>query len=222
MNKYVFLLIMLFLSYQSHAQKNTGVMAGTGVSNLRIRNVPDVLAPLLPSEYQASCSFYIGGYADFSLSDLIFLSPEIFYANRGWKMVYDPLETTFRIMSNTIVLPILVKFNILKKLQVYTGPELSYAVDRNIKDLTNGAISIESTSESSFDIAISAGVSFDFIKNMSVDLRYNYGVLDLRETYYIPGDLIDPGLAGQQVPIDYEEYNWSFQIGLTYRFKIKD
>jgi opacity protein-like surface antigen len=119
-------------------------------------------------------------------------------------------------------LPILVKFNILNKLQVYTGPELSYVVDQNTKDITNGPISIESSSKTSFDIALSAGVSFYFIKNLGIDLRYNYGLLDLRKPFYIPGVLIDPGLAGQQVLIDYEEYNWSFQVGFKYRFKIKD
>jgi len=212
---------MLFFSCQSYAQKNLGVMAGIGLSNLRMRNFPEIFVPLI-SDYKVKGSFYMGGYADFLLTDLISLSPELFYANRGWKVAFDPFEPTWRITSHTIVLPIIVKFNVLNRLQVFTGPEMSYVVDRNIKDITNGTISIESVSESSFDIAISAGVSFNFIKNLGIDLRYNYGLFDLKKAFYVPGILIDPNLVGQQVSVNYEEYNWSFQIGLKYEFKIKD
>ena len=222
MKKYLVLFATLSLSFQLNAQKNIGIMGGTNLSNLRIRNVQELVAPLLPSEYQSKWAFYAGGYADFSLSDLIFLTPELFYANRGYKMVYDPLNTTFRVANNTIVLPVLVKFNILEKLQIYTGPEFSYVVDQNIKDLTNGTINIESTSDRSFDIAFSAGVSFTLLKKLSIDLRYNFGLNDLKKTYYIPGDFIDPGLAGQQVPVDYAAYNWSFQTGLRYSFISKN
>ena len=222
MKRYLFVFVALFLSNQIHAQQNIGLMGGTSFSNLRVRNVQELVAPLLPSEYQTRCAFYIGGFADFSLSELIFLTPELFYANRGYKMVYDPLNTTFRVTKNTIVLPVLVKFNLFKKLQVYTGPELSYVVGQNIKDLTNGTINIESTTDRSFDIAVSAGVSFTLIKKLSIDLRYNFGLIDLKKTYYIPGDFLDPGLAGQQIPVDYAAYNWSFQIGFKYSFLSKD
>jgi opacity protein-like surface antigen len=222
MKRYLFVFVALFLSNQIHAQKNIGVMGGTSLSNVRIRNVQELVAPLLPSGYQSKWAFYVGGYADFSLSDLIFLTPELFYANRGYKMVYDPLNTTFRVTNNTIVLPVLLKFNLLKKLQIYTGPELSYVVEQNIKDLTNGTINFESTSDRSFDIAVSAGVSFTLIKKLSIDLRYNFGLNDLKKTYNIPGDFIDPGLAGQQIPVDYATYNWSFQAGFRYSFISKN
>ncbi len=216
MKKYLFLFATLPLWFQSNAQKNIGIMGGTSLSNLKIKNVQELVAPFLPSEYQSKWAFYVGGYADFSLSDMIFLTPELFYANRGYKMVHDPLNTTFSITNHTFAMPVLVKVNLLKKLQVFAGPELSYVVAQNIKDLTNGTIIIDSTSDRSFDIAVSAGVSFTLIKNLSIDLRYNLGLNDLKKTYYIPGDFIDPGLAGQQIPVDYSAYNRSFQIGVRY------
>jgi opacity protein-like surface antigen len=222
MKKYLFLFFALIVSYQIHAQMNLGLMGGTNFSNLRIRNVPELVAPLLPSEYQPTYAFYIGGFANFSLSEMISLSPELYYANRGWEMVYDQLSTTFRSTDNTIVLPLLVRFNFLKKLHLYTGPELSYVVKNNIKDLTNGNINLESTSDRSFDLALSAGVAFDLIKNLAIDLRYNFGLLDQQKAYEIPGEFIDPGLAGQLITVDYDAYNWSIQLGLKYRFLNKD
>jgi hypothetical protein len=220
--RYLFVFVALFFSCQIQAQKNIGLPGGTSLSNVRIRNVEELVAPLLPSEYQTRYAFYLCGYADFSLSDLIFLTPELFYSSRGYKMVINALNTTFMVTNNTIVLPVLVKFNHLKKLQIYAGPELSYVVKQNIRDLANGAINFESTSDSFFDIPVSAGISFTLIKKFGLGLRYNYGLIDQKKTYYIPGDFLDPSLAGQQIPDDYAAYNLSSPIGFKYSFLSKE
>jgi hypothetical protein len=136
MIKYLFLFVALFLANHLYAQKNIGSMAGSSFSNRTNRNVPDFIVPLLPTDTQARSSFYIGGYTDFSLSGSIDLSPELFYASRGWKYVSAMTNTTANVINNSIILPIFVKFNVSKKLQLYIGPEFSQVVSRKLKGQT--------------------------------------------------------------------------------------
>jgi hypothetical protein len=197
-------------------------MAGSCFSNRSDKNISDLIAPLIKTDNKTICSFYIGGFADFSLSDHIFLSPELFYARRGRRMDFTSIQTTVTVINNSIVLPVLVRLNFLKKLRLYAGPELSYVVNREIKGISVGPSQSNSETERAFDVAISAGISFEIIRNLCIDLRFNRGLIDQTITYFIPGDFIGPDYAGQQIPIDYEAYNWSFQIGLKYSFIIKN
>lgn len=222
MIKYLFLFVALFLTNHLYAQKNIGLMAGSSFSNRTNKNVPDLIVPLLPTYTQVRPSFYIGGYADFSLSDLIYLSPALFYASRGWNYVSAMTNTTAHVIYNSIILPIFAKFNGSKKLQLYTGPEFSQVISRKLKDQTVVALQVNNDKERAFDIAIPAGGSFEVIKNLFIDFRYNLGLIDQAKTYFIPGEFIDPGLAGQQVRVDYKAYNRSFQVGLKYNFVSKN
>jgi hypothetical protein len=215
MKKYLFLFIVFFLVNNIHAQINIGIMAGSGFSNRINKNIPDLGTIIIPASYETFTSFYLGGYIDFSLSENFLLSPELFYARRGWKFGNDLLQTTITSINNDLILPVLIKFCFLKRFQVYTGPEFSYVISRDSKGVTLSSSS-ESKYERSYDIAFSAGGSVRVIKNLYIDLRYTRGLIDQSKTYYIPGEFIDPGLAGQQIPVDYEAYNWSFQIGLKY------
>jgi hypothetical protein len=221
MKKYPILLFALFMATNLHAQKSIGLMAGSGFSNRFNRNVPDQVTSIIPAKYETIYSFFAGGYADFSISDLFLLSTELFFARRGRKLDYDPLQIAITSINNIIALPVPVKFCFLKRFQVYTGPEFSYVISRDSKGVTLSSSS-KSKYEKSFDIAFSAGGSVEIIKNLCIDIRYNLGLINQAKPYSVPGEIIDPGLAGQDVTVDYEAYNRSFQIGLKYNLLSKD
>lgn len=217
MKKYLILIVALLLVNHLHAQKNIGLMAGSVFSNRINRNIPDMVTSIVPAEYETIFSFYAGGYIDFSISDHFLLSPELFFARRGRKLDYDPLQTTITAINNNIVLPVLVKFCFLNRFQIYTGPEFSYVLSRDSKGVTLSSSS-KSKYEKSFDLAFSAGGSIKVFKKLYVDFRYNRGLIDQEKPYDVPSELIDPGL----VTVDYEAYNWSFQIGLKYNIISKN
>jgi hypothetical protein len=221
MKRYIFTFFIFCLAVQLFAQINIGITAGPVFSNRTIRDVPDLIAPLLPPESKTFSSFYFGGYADFPISNLIDLSPELYYAGRGRKLVDNTIPLTITAINNNIASPLLIKFNFFKKrLKLYTGPEFSYVVSRDSKGVTTSKQS-KSKDEKSFDVAITAGTSFEIIKNLSIDLRYIMGLIDQSKTYYIPGDFIGPEYAGQQIPVDYKAFNWAVQAGLKYSFNLK-
>ena len=190
-------------------------MAGAGFSNRINKNIPALITAIIPTEYEPISSFYAGGYTDFSISDHFLLSTEFIFARRGRKIDSYSLQTPITSINNIIGLQVSVKYSFLKRFQVYTGLEFSYVISRDSKGVTLSTSS-HSEYEKSFDIAFSAGGSFKVIKNLYIDIRYNLGLIDQAKPYSIPGEIIDPGLAGQNVKIDYEAYNWSFQIGLKY------
>jgi hypothetical protein len=221
MKKYLFIFVAVSLANYLNAQKNFGIMAGSGFSNRIIRNVPEMVQSIIPDEYETFYSFYAGLYVDFSISDHFRLSPELFFSRRGRKLDFDPIQTTISIISNDLVLPVMMKFTFLKRFQVYTGPEFSYVLSRDSKGVKFSSSS-KSKTEKSFDIALSAGGSIRIIKNLYIDLRYNLGLIDQAKTYTVPGEIIDPSLTGQSIAVDYDSFNRSFQIGLKYILVIRN
>jgi hypothetical protein len=221
MIKYLFLFVALFLTNHLNAQKNIGLIAGSVYSNRINRNVPDLVTNIIPTEYETISSFYAGVYTDFSISDHFLLSPELFFTRRGSRWNYDPLQISITIINNIIAMPVPIKFCFLTRYQVYFGPEFSYIISRDSKGVALSSSSV-SKYEKSCDIALSAGGSINVTGNLYIDFRYNLGLIDQVKAYYIPGELVDPGLAGQQIPVNYEAYNRSFLIGLKYNFIRKD
>jgi hypothetical protein len=224
MKKYLILGIIIFSQIQSFGQKQLGIKGGYDLSNRTESGASDLIAPILPTDSDPLSSFYIGGYAEFSITDHISLSPELLYARRGRKLFYTQNNINITSVYHDLAAPVLVMFRILKRFQLYTGPEFSYVLSNHwegtsgIGPVSGGTGSGSNKYERRFDIALSAGLSFEVIKNLSVDLRYNRGLLDQSKTYNIPGEFIGTDYAGQQIPVDYVAKNWSVEAGLKYNF----
>ena len=219
MKQGLYIFLLLFTTNCLLAQKNIGIMAGSGFSNRIIRNVPEIVKSIIPTDYKTYYSFYAGGYVDFSISDHLLLSPELFFTRRGRQLFFDPQQITISMISNDMVLPVLIKFSFLDRFQVYTGPEFSYVLSRDSKGIKFSSSS-KSKTEKSFDMAASVGGSVKIFRNLFIDLRYNLGLIDQTKSYTVPREIIDPGLTGQNITVDYDSFNRSFQIGLKYVLRL--
>ena|GEM_PF-5083442 len=147
-----------------------------------------------PADYRYKLGFQIGGFAKIELSDKLYLQPEILYSLQGSKLDIDILSsllpqtdpsalpsnaTNTRVNESNIVLPVMLKYYIINKLNLEIGPQLDYLFwvsEENIQFLQDEASVVnDSGSTSDFNFGLNLGVGFDFNEKAAVGLRYNYG-----------------------------------------------
>lgn len=96
--------------------------------------------------------FFIGGFADITVSDKFHVQPELLYA-----AVTD---------LGQIQIPILAKFQVAEKFNLLAGPELAILTTKS--DYTK-----------SFNYGLDLGASYGFTENIFADLTYNFGLANL-------------------------------------------
>jgi len=139
--------------------------------------------------------FHIGAFAELPLADKISLRPELKYQTSGVK--HKPYEMTFgaRTKSSYIMLPIMAEYALTEKLKVGLGPyfavmlslkdkalpndEVDYDYDNNIFDYVD-----ESMHFKKLDLGIGAGLSYQIVPKIGVNIRYSLGLSNtLKDAY---------------------------------------
>lgn len=103
--------------------------------------------------------FYVGGFADISVSDQFHVQPALIYGNVG-----DG--------ADGLVLPIMAKYYANEKLNIQLGPHFDISTEEVPDDFTG------------FGISIGAGLGYDINENFFVEGRYSFQLND-----YYTGDL---------------------------------
>jgi hypothetical protein len=224
MKKLLITAIMCLIALQSFAQTQIGIKAGYSLSNQTLKDIPQLVAPVLSSDTDPLSSFYIGAYSSFTLSDLFSISPELYYARRGDKLHYSIFDVIVTSKYHDLVIPILGVFRITRKTSLFAGPEFNIVLRNNwtatsgISPASKGSGAGAGKNQRSFDIGLSGGGSYNIGRNLVFEIRYTHGLLDQSKTYNIPGELLGTEYAGQQIPVDYVAKNWSMEAGLKYNF----
>ena len=95
----------------------------------------------------SASGFYVGGFADFAISEKFHFQPEVLYSGVSG--------------SNSIIVPLLGKYNVADKFNILFGPGLNYSLD---------AVSDE------FSVSGDIGASYDINEQFLVDARYDIGL----------------------------------------------
>jgi opacity protein-like surface antigen len=101
--------------------------------------------------------FYIGGFAEFFLSENFNLQPELAYASYS-----EDGES-----SDVLLLPIMLKYKANDKFGILAGPQFDYLLNE---------VDAEGLKRLGFGLAI--GVSYDITENIIIDARYSFGLND--------------------------------------------
>ncbi|MFM2265223.1 MAG: hypothetical protein RLZ77_643 [Bacteroidota bacterium] len=96
--------------------------------------------------------FYVGGFAELGLSDVIYIQPSLNYHTASKDGV------KFDYMS----VPVLVKFMMPDKFNILAGPALYYSMDS------------EDTNKTRINLAV--GGDFEISDNLLLESRYDYGL----------------------------------------------
>jgi hypothetical protein len=130
-----------------------------------------------------------GVFITYSLSDLIAIQPEVYYAMKGTKgkYFYPPSGPTVDVTEkfDYIEIPVLFKVQLAGgtsfKPSFYAGPELGILLSAKVKGEANG-VSVENDVKSetkSTDFGLIGGVGADYLMGsgkLTFDIRYDIGL----------------------------------------------
>jgi len=154
MKRILLLILLLSITVEGFSQSGTfGVRGGYNISNLDF----DVLPANTINKHRNS--FYIGFFADYSLSGSISIVPELQFSAEGAK--------DEKLHLDYIQAPILFKFRISPRIKLGVGPQAGwkvYKLNDGIKDVAFSSV---------------AGFEFKINEVLFIDARYTYGIMNI-------------------------------------------
>jgi hypothetical protein len=170
MKKVILSMIALLAFGYAHAQKDMafGIRGGLDMVSVKVASVtvPDGLGgtETFGGGTVSTTGFYLGGFADISISDKIMLEPGLCYhtaSKDGAK--YDFLS-----------IPVTFKYQVADKINVLAGPTMFYSMDSDDPDKTR------------FNLDL--GGSYDISDKFFIDPRYSIGLTgDSKVNHFLIG-----------------------------------
>ena len=145
-----------------------GVKGGLDMVSFKYSETVESYLPGVP-DYTVSATvsttgFFVGGFAEFEMSDNIILQPGLNYhtaSKDGFNLSY-------------LSIPVLAKFNVGDKLNLLAGPSLYY--------------SMESTDTDNTRFSLGVGGSYDISDELFLETRYDMGLTgDVKVTHFMIG-----------------------------------
>ncbi|MDO5971749.1 porin family protein [Flavivirga aquimarina] len=164
-----------------------GVRAGVNFASITNSNSND------------KTDFYIGAFAKIKFARFYALQPELNYTRQGTSKYfgYDDIELQY------LSLGVVNKFSPFKDLGLHLiiGPAFNIKTGENFNNFSGEL--------EGFDIVFLGGIGYDLPFGLSIEGRYNIGLVD------IFGNNIN-----NEEPLDELFLNKVFQIGLSYQFDL--
>lgn len=152
-----------------------GVRAGMNLSE-----VAATLNNEITSQWRVG---FVGGFfADFRFNDNIGLELDLLYSQQGvtkYRMRHDSGRDAagFKLNTNYINIPLLVKFYLTDKFNLAVGPQGSFLVKTKVDGLDNAEeydYTKSSPNKANIDFVLGAG--YEITDRLSMDLRYSIGI----------------------------------------------
>jgi hypothetical protein len=219
----IYLLAAIFFMIgvtKANAQLRYGINAGLNHSTWKgdaagsFENLADFTDGYITTN--AKNGLYAGGFVEMPLGGIITLQPGVYYSQKGYalkgsiagnKFDFLGVNAKAEMQSHYIDIPLLIKAEIAKGLQVYAGPQLSYLVKNNLK-MNAGLLGISllntnmdvTNNFNRADFAITGGASYTFDNGFSVNAGYDHGLSRLDKNS------------------NFKSYNRTFKVGVGFRF----
>lgn len=123
--------------------------------------------------------FYVGGVADFTVSEKFHVQPELLYSMEGAK----DAEMDF------LRIPIMAKYYVMDGLNLQAGPVLGFKI---------GAEELVDEATKSLDYGLGFGAAYELEKGLFFDARYNLGLANISDI-----DGVDGGVSTIQIGLGY-------------------
>ena len=189
MKKLFFLFALLFGVYSAQAQfVKPGLRAGANYSTLT--NISDTHEP--------KTGFYVGGLVHLRFFDRYAVQPEFGYSEQGAEA---KVTNAFPIDHKYFTMRFVNKFYLNDGLHLMVGPGLNLEFEE-----TNTDILLVNHTPSAADVVILAGVGYEFAVGLTIEARFQQGVLD--------SGFFDSPFSGS----DDNTFSQVAEVGLSYQF----
>lgn len=210
MKKLVFILLSVFIMLPAVSQVNFGLKAGVSTTNLKMED----LKTLTSGETQyvvdaikgANYGFHAGAFVRLSLFG-IYIQPELLFTSRTDEYSVSDMENPAQIVKqqfNQLDLPVMLGAK-LGPVRINAGPSARLLIN-SPKDLIDDP-DFEAM-YNKFTFGYQAGLGFDIIKRITVDLRYE-GSLQKFQTQI-------ENLAGDKFYLDDRPNAFLLSVGIMF------
>jgi len=134
--------------------------------------------------FDNNTGFVVGVFSTLKFSDKIALQGDLLYSQQGAEVDFEDLDIgneVDKLDLNYINVPVVLKYYVVKKLNIQAGPQFGFVVDDNIGEVFNGISNNISTN--SFALTGVVGVGLDLPLGLRATARYNFGLTDIFENY---------------------------------------
>ena len=161
MKKLLLSAIIVMITIISASAQSFGAKAGLNIANVS----GDV------ENNKALLGLNIGVFAEFELSDGIFLQPEVLYSAQGFKAKEEGVTVDFDMEYLNI--PVMFKFEVADDFNLEAGPQIGFLLSAKL-------LGVDFKDEmESVDFGANLGFSYDFTENLFVGARYNIGFTNI-------------------------------------------
>lgn len=188
-----------------HAQVSFGIRGGVNFSKWQGDDL-QIIEDLLDKTdgyvvTKGKTGFHIGAYANIPLSETFAFEPGIQYSKKGYSIKGDfqiaalkilAINAGAQVQSHYIDIPLLLKANVVKGLQLYAGPQVSYLVRSTLNaklgvlgiSIFNKGVGITSRFNK-VDLGLTGGIGYQFDNGINIRAGYDYGLskLDKNDNY---------------------------------------
>jgi len=194
----LFAAAMIIMS-STTAQVTYGVQAGTSIANWQgdalqsLNNAVDLTNGYITTKTKTG--IMVGGYINIPVSDVVSFEPGIQYAQKGYAMKGDlkidalkflGANAAAKVESHYIDVPLAIHAALVKGLQVYAGPQISYLAKSNLH-LTTSVLGISLLNKkldltnnfNRIDMGLIGGVAYAFDNGLNIKAGYDYGLAKL-------------------------------------------
>ncbi|HXK00206.1 MAG TPA: outer membrane beta-barrel protein [Gelidibacter sp.] len=133
--------VAVFGFFNVNAQSKFGVMAG-------YTNIQQKFTMKNTSASSGDSGFFIGGVADFTISEQFHIQPEVLYANAS--------EVNF------LYIPVLAKYMVSEEFGILVGPQANFVLEEAVEGLSN------------FGLELTFGGNYKITDNFFLEARYGF------------------------------------------------
>ena len=202
---FAFLIFTLTINNIINAQVTYGVRSGINYAKWQGEDL-QIIEDLIDKTdgyivTKGRTGLHIGGYVHIPLSETFAFEPGLAYSKKGYSLKGDfqipvlkylGINARAQVQSHYIDIPLLIRANVYKGLNVYAGPQVSYLV-RSTLNAKIGVLGITLFNRgfgiterfNKIDMGLTGGVGYQFENGLNVQAGYDYGLskLDKNDNY---------------------------------------
>ncbi|RRT94451.1 MULTISPECIES: porin family protein [Empedobacter] len=185
----------------ANAQIDLGVKGG-----LNFPTLSGDSRQLYENQTKFRTDFYVGGYANYKITDQISFQPELLYSKQGAGLKTND-NSKAKLITHNINIPLMGRYEIMDGLNVEFGPQLGFLVSAKEKyELGKENTKIKATDNfKTFDFGLNFGAAYKITDELEINARFTKGLSNINDYY------------PQTVNDNYKITNTYFSIGVAYK-----
>ncbi|MDM1137323.1 PorT family protein [Empedobacter falsenii] len=150
--------------------------------------------------------FYVGGYANYKITDQISFQPELLYSKQGAGLKTND-NSKAKLITHNINIPLMGRYEIMDGLNVEFGPQLGFLVSAK-KKTEEGKINEKEKyvdNFKTFDFGLNFGAAYKITDELEINARFTKGLSNINDYY------------PQTINDNYKITNTYFSVGIAYK-----